>query len=568
MFITISDTMNIKKDFITAILIVLIILTNNSLNAQVPLLINYQARLVNPATSMPVTDGAYTITFSIYDAAAGGELLWTETQSVQLVNGIYSILLGSLNPLNSDLFTGPERYLGVTVGTDPEMVPRKQLVSVPYALHALTAENISGPVTDTSIWKKNADDIYYTRGNVGIGTENPGALLTIEHNDTEIPDHLLLSSNVGQVSLRLDDTGDPSSLGFQFRQVGENLILDRQQDLYTVNSLLSFGFGQYKNMSSWLPLRLSNYYGSMEPIFSIEHVESPASDYLQFSSSYTSRGDVLSIKSMGNIGMGTATPDSSAALEIKSSTQGFLPPRMTLSQRDLISPVEGLIIYNTTTKKPNFFDGAEWKNYDGTSAAEVIVTDVDGNPYHTVEIGTQTWLVENLKTTRLNNGTTMALATESGAWTSLSVPGYCWPGNNVAYKDPYGALYNWYAVNTGILCPTGWHVPAIEEWNTLFLFLGGESVAGGKMKETGTTHWLSTNTGATNESGFTALPAGYRYGFSGSFVAIGSTGPMWSSTQNVPGYANNIGLSNFESSVGIGYNDQRFGISVRCLKNP
>ena len=138
-----------------------------------------------------------------------------------------------------------------------------------------------------------------------------------------------------------------------------------------------------------------------------------------------------------------------------------------------------------------------------------IIADIDGNIYNTVIIGTQVWMKENLKATKLNDGTNILLETDNATWISLTDPAYCWYNNDASsYKNTYGALYNWFTVETGKLCPTGWHVPSDAEWFTLIDFLGGESVAGGKLKEIGNTHWNSPNTGATDEYGFTAITLG------------------------------------------------------------
>lgn len=160
------------------------------------------------------------------------------------------------------------------------------------------------------------------------------------------------------------------------------------------------------------------------------------------------------------------------------------------------------------------------------------VTDSDGNVYNTVTIGTQVWMAENLRTTKYKDNTAIPLVTDNTAWTNLSTPGYCWYNNDAATnKSTYGALYNWYTVNTGKLCPTGWHVPTDAEWSTLTTCLGGVGVAGGKLKEAGTSHWMSPNVGATNETGFTALPSGYRYA-GGTFEYNGLGGWWWSSTES------------------------------------
>ena len=137
------------------------------------------------------------------------------------------------------------------------------------------------------------------------------------------------------------------------------------------------------------------------------------------------------------------------------------------------------------------------------------VSDADGNFYKIVTIGTQTWMAENLKTTKYNDGTDIPYVTDYSTWLGLKTGAYCWPKNDFNNKDIYGGLYNWYTISTGKLCPKGWHIPSYEEWTTLIDYLGGEGVAGGKMKTTGTTYWATPNRGATNLSGFSALPSGF-----------------------------------------------------------
>lgn len=153
------------------------------------------------------------------------------------------------------------------------------------------------------------------------------------------------------------------------------------------------------------------------------------------------------------------------------------------------------------------------------------VKDQDGNDYNIVTIGTQTWMRENLKTTRLNDGTAIPVITDAKKWSELKTPGCCWYDNNIYYKNTYGALYNWHAVVTNNLCPVGWHLPSVEEWNGLVSFLGEN--AGGAMKEDGTVHWNSPNTGATNTSGFTGMAGGMR-SFDGNYYGLGIYGHWWS----------------------------------------
>jgi len=198
----------------------------------------------------------------------------------------------------------------------------------------------------------------------------------------------------------------------------------------------------------------------------------------------------------------------------------------------------------------------------------IACSDGDNNNYPVVEIGAQVWMAGNLKTTKYNDVTTIPLVIDNTTWTNMATPGYCWYSNDEAtYKNPYGALYNWYAVNKGTLCPLGWHVPTDAEWTTLTTYLGGTSVAGGKMKESGTTHWSSPNSGATNLSGFTGLPGGWRSSTPGDFNEIGVCGEWWSSTEN----AATTGWSNY---LDYWYQyiyreniNKVVGLSVRCLKN-
>ena len=162
------------------------------------------------------------------------------------------------------------------------------------------------------------------------------------------------------------------------------------------------------------------------------------------------------------------------------------------------------------------------------------LTDIDGNVYQILSIGTQMWMQENLKTTKLNDGTVIPLIANA-SWGTLTTPGFGWYNNDpVTYKSTLGGYYNWYAINTGKLCPTGWHVPGNADWTTLFTFLGGPIVAGGKMKEAGTTHWLNPNTDATNSSGFTGLPGGYRFPGDGSYGGLSQIANWWTTTQPDP----------------------------------
>ena len=195
------------------------------------------------------------------------------------------------------------------------------------------------------------------------------------------------------------------------------------------------------------------------------------------------------------------------------------------------------------------------------------VTDIDGNVYNTVTIGTQVWMVENLKVTHFNNGDSVPNVKDNMTWFNLKSGAYCDYINIPDSSTTYGRIYNWYAVNdTRSLCPQSWHVPANTEWTKLTTFLGGESIAGGKLKEAGTLHWNAPNTGATNESGFTALPAGGR-GDNGQFFGIGQYSTWYSSTEVTGGYSWHRGVSYTNNEVTSGNGPGMYGFSVRCIRD-
>ena len=259
-----------------------------------------------------------------------------------------------------------------------------------------------------------------------------------------------------------------------------------------------------------------------------------------------------------NVGIGTATPDASAILDASSITKGFLPPRMTTTQRDaIVSVATGLVIFNTTT------NGLEFKSSTGW------VTLGKGNAVFlpTIVIGTQQWMSKNLDVAFYRNGEVIPQVTDPTAWAALTTGAWCYYDNDSTQGNKYGKLYNWYAVNDPRgLAPQGWHVPSDAEWTILETALGGSSVAGGKMKEAGTLNWTAPNTGGNNNSGFAGLPGGNRND-NGAFDGVGNYGYWWSSTESSPTTAwfrylyYGLGFFNGVST------SKGNGFSVRCLRD-
>lgn len=204
--------------------------------------------------------------------------------------------------------------------------------------------------------------------------------------------------------------------------------------------------------------------------------------------------------------------------------------------------------------------------------------DIDGNAYNIIDIGTQKWLKENLKTTKFNDGSAIPEETDGSEWINMITPGMCWYNNDINNKSIYGGLYNWHAVSTAKLCPRGWHVPTDSDWKQLEIYLGMTltnvddtgfrgSDEGGKLKETGTVHWNSPNYGATDETGFSGRSGGFRSWNGGNFVYMGNDSYWWSSTEMSVASSWSRGLNYNVSTIDRSGLPKYYGIYVRCIKD-
>ena len=235
-----------------------------------------------------------------------------------------------------------------------------------------------------------------------------------------------------------------------------------------------------------------------------------------------------------------------------------------------ITGLDSLTTYHFRIKAENDLGSA----YSAYLTVETVITgitgtvkDFEGNTYQTIGIGYQQWMKENLKAVKYNNGDPIPLIKNDSIWAQLIDPGYCWYAkDSAAYYNTYGALYNWYAVSSGQLCPTGWHVPTNEDITQLVNYVGGPGVAGGMLKETGTVHWNSPNTGATNEYGFTALAGGKRLA-DGIFDFVKVEGNWWSSTEYSTLNGSNLSIIFNYSNSFQAYSNKKIGMSIRCVKD-
>lgn len=194
--------------------------------------------------------------------------------------------------------------------------------------------------------------------------------------------------------------------------------------------------------------------------------------------------------------------------------------------------------------------------------------DIDGNQYKTTTIGSQIWMAENLKTTHYANGDPIPLVTLNTAWANSNAAAYCNYVNNETNAVIYGRLYNFFTVaDKRNLCPADWHVPNEEEWAILENYLGGRSLAGGKLKESGTSHWTSPNNGIVKGFGFYGLPGGYRYFKDGAFFSSANYGYWWTSSEDDASNARSRFLYYFDATLGGDFFDKGDGFSVRCIRD-
>jgi uncharacterized protein (TIGR02145 family) len=195
------------------------------------------------------------------------------------------------------------------------------------------------------------------------------------------------------------------------------------------------------------------------------------------------------------------------------------------------------------------------------------VFDIDSNSYMAFGIGTQIWMAQNLRVSRLSNGAKINLVTENNQWKSLNQPGYCWYNNDSIKNERFGALYNFFTVETGLICPTGWHAPTRNDWNILIKSLKGANVAGGKMKSYYSGFW-SYPPDYSNPPGFSAMPGGFRSSVSNrQFISKDTSGYWWSSISDIDSGCYSTILKASSPVVYSSYLSRQNGLSIRCVKD-
>lgn len=298
---------------------------------------------------------------------------------------------------------------------------------------------------------------------------------------------------------------------------------------------------------------------------------------------------LLSLKINAQVGIGTTNPDPSAVLDVVSTDKGLLLPRIA-SITNITTPVAGLMIFDNSKQCMRYYNGTKWSDCMGgitpAFTCGSAMSDIDGNSYPTVMIDNKCWMAADLKVSRYPNGDAIPYIDDDANWGTLvdnnTDDAYSFYGDNnndgtidITYPD-YGALYTYAAAiadnwardniaNQGI-CPDGWHLPTDTEWTALTDFLGGINVAGGKMKEVGSSHWTSTNV-ADNSSGFTALPNGFRASGHGMSNNIENGGYWRSSTEGNSIYSYNRAMYYHSTVVSNLFKLKSHGYCIRCIQD-
>lgn len=473
--------------------------------AQSPEKMSYQAVIRNSSEAL-VTNTTVGMQISILQGSATGTAVYVETQTPTTnANGLVSIEIGAGTVVSGtfasiDWANGPyfiKTETDPTGGTTYTITGTSQLLSVPYALHAKTAETVTGGITET-------DPIF---------TSSQAANITA----TDITN----LSNLSGVN-----TGD--------------------QDLSALATKTALG-DSTAQVRSEIPDVSGFLTAETDPVFTAwDKSYNDLTNKPTAISDFTMNANSQKITNVANPTDAHDAATKAYVDALKAYVDTLLARIEALEEKDLLN---------------NGFTDPR-----------------DGNHYNTVKIGNQIWMAENLKYLP------SVVGPGTGSQTTPYYYVYGYDGTNItdakatANYTTYGVLYNWSAAMNGAassttnpsgiqgVCPTGWHLPSDAEWTELTDYLGGTSVAGGKLKETGTTHWTSPNTGATNETGFTALPGGYRSN-NGAFYNIGNYGLWWSATESSASNAWLRDMNDSYSDVFSYSSNKELGFSVRCVRD-
>jgi uncharacterized protein (TIGR02145 family) len=556
--------------------------------AQSPQKMSYQAVIRNSSNAI-VASGTVGMRISILQGSATGTAVYTETQTATTnANGLVSIEIGGGTGFDAINWASGVYFIKTetdpTGGTNYTITGTSQLLSVPYALYAKTSGSSTlGPKGDKG--DAGTQGIQGERGEKGekgdtgltgaTGVKGADGLTTSVNGVTQVGGAITLTkANLGLGNVdNTSDANKPVSTSTQ-------TTLDTKVDKVIGKGLST------EDYTSAEQSKLAGIATGAEVNVQADwnQTTNTADDYIK--NKPTIPAAQVQTDWTASSGMGVLL-NKPANIDEDKTDDVTLTGNQTIAGNKTLS---GTTVFTGTTTVPtpvNATDAATKAYVDALlqkinqlESQPGVLKDVDGNLYTTIKIDAQVWMTENLKTTKYADGTTIPLVNTTSTWDALTATSkaYCWYNDDIANKATYGALYTWAAAMNGAasvttnpsgvqgVCPTGWHLPSDAEWTQLTTYLGDTDVAGGKLKETGTTHWTSPNTGATNETGFTALPGGYRDG-SGSFNFIGSLGYWWCATEDDVEFARFRCMYGGSSTVGRGGYRKEVGTSVRCVRD-